>query len=576
VDDFWFSFGYAIKKLFGGQIRMLDGSNENAGALGAGEVKRDTSGTSTFVKGAAILGIAAVIVKVMGAIFRIPLANMIGDNGMGYYQTAYPIYNFILVISTAGIPTSIAKITSEKLAIGDVKGADRVFDVMSKVMTAVGLVMMIFLIIAAKPLTEYLNNEKAYLSVVAIAPSVLFVSMMAVYRGYFQGRQRMQGYAMSQISEQFVRVGLGLSLAFVFINMGLEYSSAGATFGASAGSLCGFIVIFLMLRKFKRQTSKVVVHEGEHEVESASNIVKNLLKVAIPITIGASVMPVMTLFDLAIVFRRLQDIGYSAVASNQLYGQLTGYAQTLVNLPQVLTAGIAISIVPAISHYAKLRDDKGKEMTIEAGLRLALIIGLPSAVGLSVLSKEIMLLLYPMQKGIAQNTGDILFILGFGIIFLSFFQVSTGILQGLGKQKLPARNLVVGAVFKMVLSYVLVGMPMLNIRGAALSTVIAFGVAAGLNFMTLIKYSETRIDHVKIFIKPIIDVIVMAVCVKISYIVLSGVLPASLATAISVVIGGIVFVVMLLATNTLTKEDLDMIPGGARLKKLQSAFSRKQ
>lgn len=533
--------------------------------------QQENKGASTFIKGAAILGIAAIIIKVMGAIFRIPLANMIGDDGMGYYQTAYPIYNFILVISTAGIPTAIAKIVSEKLAVGDVHGADRVFQVTFRVMSIVGLMMATLMVIGAKPLVSFLHNEKAYLSVIAIAPSILFVSMMAVYRGYFQGRQSMHAYAASQLVEQLIRVVLGLSLAYLFIKKGVEYASAGATFGASAGGLFGLCIIVLMYMQHRKKN--VLQPSGSHGVESANAILKNLLMVAIPITIGASIMPVMTLFDLGIVLRRLVDIGYTPVQANELYGQLTGYAQTLVNLPQVLTAAIQISIVPAIAHFVALNDKKQTDHTVETGLRLALIIGLPSAVGLSILAEPIMRLLYPMQVEIAHNTGAILSILGFGIIFLSLFQVTTGILQGLGKQKVPAYNLMFGALVKMILSYVLVGIPTLHVMGAAWSTVIAFAVAAALNHISLVRYAKMKIDYMHIFVKPLIDVVVMALAVWMVYKPLTHVLSPSIATATAIMIGGFVFVVMLFVTHTLTDEDLKLLPGGTKLRKLQNKFS---
>lgn len=530
-------------------------------------------GASTFIKGAAILGVAAIIIKVMGAVFRIPLANWIGDDGMGYYQTAYPIYNFVLVVSTAGIPTAIAKIISEKLAVGDVHGADRVFNITFWLMTVVGTVMTALIILGARPLVHFLHNEQAYLSLIAIAPAVMFVSMMAVYRGYFQGRQSMQAYAMSQLVEQFVRVALGLSLAFMLAKTSIEYASAGATFGASAGGFFGLIIIMLMHMRHKKRN--VIPQTGTHGVETVPEVVKNLLIVAIPITIGASIMPVMTLFDLGIVLRRLVDVGFTTVQANELYGQLTGYAQTLVNLPQVLTAAIQISIVPAVAHFVVLNDKKQTDHTIETGLRLALIIGLPCAVGLSILAEPIMRLLYPMQLDIAENTGAILAILGIGIVFLSMFQVTTGILQGLGKQKVPAYNLMAGAVVKMVLSYVLVGMPSLHIMGAAWSTVIAFAFAAVLNHFALVKHARMHIDYVHIFLKPIIDVAVMAVAVIGAHMMFNKVLSPSLATASAIAVGGLVFLLMLLVTRTLTDEDLNLLPGGAKLRKLQNKLTRR-
>lgn len=528
--------------------------------------------SNSFLKGAAILGIAAIVIKIIGATFRIPLANKIGDLGMGYYQSAYPIYIYLSVIATAGIPTAIAKVVSEKVAIGDHEGANRILKVSLALMMIVGGAISLALIFSAPTLSYYVKNEKAVYSMYAIAPAIFFVSIMSVFRGYFQGYQRMEAYAWSQVIEQFARVSVGLFLAFMLVSKGLEYSAAGATFGATAGGLVGSILIFIMFIKYRNtgDFTQLVPHDNE----SSKSIIKRLMMVAIPITIGASILPVMTIFDLAIVMRRLNDIGYMGQEANRLYGQLTGYAQTVVNLPQVITAAVQISIVPAISQFVTLKDKIRCDDTIEAGVRLALIIGLPCSVGLVLLSEGIMKLLYPMQLEIASNTGSILGILGWGVVFLSMFQITTGILQGIGKQNIPMKNLFFSAILKAVLSYVLVGVKVLNIRGAAIATVSAYALAAILNFIMMVKETKIKISFKDVFLKPIISVAVMGLVVKLSYIILNLMISERLSTAIAVTLGGVVYLIMLFVTNTLTDKDLEMMPGGSKLKKLNEKMGK--
>lgn len=526
------------------------------------------SGASTFLKGTAILGISAIIIKVLGAIFRIPLGNIIGDEGMGYYQTAYPLYNLILVISTAGIPTAIAKIVAGRLAVGDVKGAERVFKVTFRLMAITGAIITGLVLLGAMPLVHYLNNDKAFLSVAAIAPAIFFISMTECYRGFFQGSQHMTAFAASQITEQFVRVVLGLSLAILLLGMGKEYASAGATFGATAGCFGGFVVILYLYNRFRKKHQ--LESFGTHLIEPAGKIIKTMLMIAIPVTLGASILPVMSIADLGIVFRRLADIGFTPEVANQLYGQLTGFALTIVNLPQVMTAAIQISIVPAVAHFAALKDKKSIDHTIETGLRIGLIIGLPAAVGMSVLSEDIMRLLYPMQLDIAQSTGSLLFIFGFGIIFLAIYQVTTGVLQGINKQAIPAINLLIAAMVKVALTYILVGMPSLNIKGAALATDIALAIAALLNFFALVRVEKLKLNYSHLFTKPIIATLVMGIVVKFTMFLLPHIVSNSLSTAISVLVGGLVYGIMLLITKTVTDEDLELMPGGAKLKKIMN------
>lgn len=531
----------------------------------------------SFIKGAAILGVAAIIIKVMGAFFRIPLANLIGDEGMSYYQTAYPMYNWLIVISTAGFPAAIAKIIAERNAVGDHYGAHKVFTTILKLMTAVGLVGMLVMMLGADWVTTYVKNKGGYYSFIALGPAILFVAMMSSFRGYFQGLQDMKPYAFSQIVEQFFRVGLGLGLAFALFGKGLEFASAGATFGATSGAFFGFLIVLGYYIKMKRKGALGNVEQRlpEFSEETQREIIGKVMRIAIPITIGASVIPIMTMLDLFIVMRRLNDIGIVDQA-NDLYGQLTGYSQTLVNLPQTVTAAVQISLVPAVAALSAKRIKDELNHTIETGLRLGLIIGLPCALGLVTLAEPIMKLLYPMQVEIASSTGAILAILGWGVLFLSMYQVTTGILQGLGQQNLPARNLFFGAVLKGILSYVLVGIPAINIRGAAIATISAFAVAGVLNFLSLMRVAEFKPNWSKIFFKPALDGVVMVVAVKVVYFAVNAlalsrfsVLSAGrIATVAAVGIGGLTFLIMLFVTETLTDEDLELMPGGGKLKKL--------
>lgn len=529
---------------------------------------------NSFIKGAFILGAAGIVVKILGAFFRIPLANLIGDDGMGYYQSAYPIYLLLLVISTAGFPTAIAKIVSEKVALGDRYGAHRVFKVSFIALFFVGIVTSSILFFGAKFISHVLiKNPQSYYSMMAIAPALFFVPIMSAFRGYFQGLQNMKPTAISQIIEQFGRVVLGITLAYVLLNRGLEIAAAGATFGATAGAFVGAIMMTFIYFKYRDKDTSTL--EQTHDIEKTGDIIKELLSIAIPITIGAAVLPIMQAIDAGIVMRRLQAIGYNEAASNGLYGQLTGMANPLINLPQVLTAALQISLVPAVSHLATKRDKNALYGTIEAGTRIALLIGLPAAVGLVILSKEIMMLLYPLQIESAINASTILSILGFGVIFLSLFQTQTGIIQGLGKPFIPVKNLFIGAIIKLILSYVLIGIPTLNVRGAAIATVVGYGIAALLNFIYIMNYTEIKLDYLNVLIKPLISVAIMGIVVKHLYKFMYVYLGNNKATIIAVSVGALIYGLMLIITRTLSEEDYELMPGGQKIYKISRMFYRK-
>ncbi|HAS73952.1 MAG TPA: polysaccharide biosynthesis protein, partial [Clostridiales bacterium UBA8960] len=347
----------------------------------------------------------------------------------------------------------------------------------------------------------------------------------------------------------------------------------GATFGATTGAIAGLIVIFFAYKKFRRRNKSSFDAQMGGDLIPHKTLIKRIVWIAIPITMGAAVMPLMNAIDVLLVMNRLTDIGMGDRAT-ELYGMLSGYAQTLVNLPQAVTAAIQISIVPAVATLFVQNSVKVLDRTIQNGIRMALIVTLPATAGLVILSRPIMVLLYPSQVQYAQTTGSILSILGFSVVFLGLFQVTTGILQGLGMQNRPTFNLFIGAVVKVVLTYVLVGITSINIYGAAFSTLVAYGTATTLNFITMSREANINFDFKTVLLKPLIAALVMSGVVIALYYSASQFISPKLATVIAIIIGIAVYGVMLVKTKTLTDEDLALMPGGKKLKKMISKFKR--
>lgn len=533
--------------------------------------KKVQSTSDSFIKGAFILGISGIIVKIIGAFFRIPLANLLGPEGMSYYSSAYPIYNFFIVLATAGLPTALAKIISEQRALGDYRNLDRTFKSGMILMTTIGLLGTLFMYFGAELIVRGIRNEQAVFAFRALAPAIVIVSVMAVFRGFFQGFQHMKPFASSQIYEQFARVIVGYGLAIVFLSSGTEFAAAGATFGATTGAIAGLAVIYIMYRKYRKQNDSYFNEQMTGELIPKRQVIKRIVLIAVPITLGAAVMPLMNTIDVMLVMNRLSDIGMGEQA-NDLYGMLSGYAATLVNLPQVVTAAIQISIVPAVATLFVQQQTKNLSKMIQNGIRMTLIISLPATAGLVLLAQPIMELLYPSQIQYAQTTGSILSILGFGVIFLGLFQVTTGILQGLSMQNRPAFNLMIGAVIKVILTYILVGIPSINIYGAAYSTLAAYGTATVLNLYTMSKHADITFAAKEVLFKPLIAVLVMSVFVLLGYHGSLFIVSSKLATVIAIGVGMLAYFIMLFKTQTLTDEDYAMMPGGAKLKKINDKF----
>ncbi|MBN2794438.1 MAG: polysaccharide biosynthesis protein [Clostridia bacterium] len=537
----------------------------------------------SFLKGATILGVAGIIIKVLGAAFKIPLFNWIGDAGSSYFMAPYPIYNWLLVVSTAGIPTAIARLIAEKETLGDTHGIFRIVQAIFKPMLIVSVVIFSILFFGAEAISDLVKIPEAKYAFMTLAPALLFVPAMSIFRGFFQGIQKLQGFAITQLFEQLIRVIFGLGLAyFVFkiLNKDVQYAAAAASFGASAGAAAGFGISFFMYKYVKKKSySEILMTPPTHELDSSWYLLKQVLIISIPITIGASIMPTMNSIDLLLVVRRLEDIGVENAKG--LYGVLTGFAVTIVNFPQILTASLQISLVPAITQFFVIYKNSGKEEdrkylsdTVNAGLKTALIIGIPCAVGLAVLSKPVMMLLFSAQPDSAIIAGDILKYLAWDLIFLAVYQATTGILQGIKKQMLPAIHLAVGMVFKIALTYILVGNPDFGINGAAISTVVAFAVASLLNVYALTKCEYLDVKLIQLSIKPLISGGVMGLFVWLAYSPVENALGGKLATLITIIIAAILYGFMIIMTKALNHDEYDMLPGGSKIKKLAIKLGR--
>ena len=522
---------------------------------------------NSFLKGAAILGMAGIVVKILGAIYRIPIGNIITDEGMGYYQTAYPLYVLLLTISTAGFPVAIAKLVSEKRAIGDFRSANKVFKVALLGLFLAGILTSVFVLIAARPIVESIGNPNAYYSFIALIPALFFVPIMSAFRGLFQGRQNMGPTAVSQIAEQFFRVVTGLSLTYFLLDRGIPIAAGGASFGGSAGALVGAVVIVFIYFRKKKEINLEIKNSIVNVEYRVSTIIKDLLIIAIPITIGAAIAPIMDTIDAGLVLKRLQSINYTQAAANDMYGQLKGFAQTLINLPQIFSIAIAMSIVPAIAN-ATARKKKGEiKDIISSGIRITLLIGLPCAFGLFVLAKPIIGLLYYKNTIESINsTGLILQYLSFGVISLTLVQALTAMLQGLGRPLIPVISLFTGAVVKVILTYTLTVIPSINIKGAAISTVAAYSIAAIIDMIALVYITKIKFNYKNIFIKPLISSLGMAVVAKFSFMFLSGILGDRIGTIVAIVLAGMVYIVLLVITGSVTAEDMALLPKGDKIK----------
>lgn len=523
----------------------------------------------SFVKGAAILGIAGLIVKVIGAIFRIPLANAIGPVGMSYYEVVYPYYSGLLVISSAGLPTAISKLVAERVTLGDYRGARNVFNRAMLLLFIIGVVTSIFMLFGADYLASLSSFDKASLSFRALAPALLFVSIMCTYRGYLQGLQLMGGTAVSQIIEQLGKLIIGLSLAIKFMEKGPEYAAMGALIGVTVSELMALIVIFFFAGAKKREMHALARAPGPMLGSTLTHVTKNLLVIAVPITIGAAISPLTGIMDSAMIGRILQDnLHFSLEAAQTAYSLLRTNVTTLVNMPGVLTMALAMSLVPAISSFAATRNTHGVKNAARLGMKLALIIGLPCSVGLFVLGEPIIAMLYTrLNEAELALSGDLMRTASIGVLFLSLVQAMTGVIQGMGKPRVPVFNFFIGFILKVVIMLVLMNIPSINIQGAAVSTVVCYAYAGIMDTIYAIRFASIKINALDVIGKPLLSSLVMGVVIALVYGLLKSTDHLRLATLAAVLAGVLIYAALMFALKMFSPGELDLIPGGKRIKR---------
>lgn len=517
----------------------------------------------SFIKGAAILTGAGLLARVMGFVYRVILTRIIGAEGMGLYQMAYPIYTILLVVSRSGIPIALAKLIADRIASDKKKEAYKIFIVARRMSFVIGLSVSVIMAVLARPLINLLSlDPRSYYAVLAISPAIFVVSIMAAYRGFFQGMQDMVPTALSQILEQFVRMFTMITLVVFLVKYGLNIAAAGASFGAVTGAAAGLLVLIFIYHKRKKEIFTFIDSGSNNLTINSMSIVKEISQLGIPITLGALVLPLMNLVDLIFVPNRLQTAGFMVEEATELYGMLSAVAMPLVNFPTIITVSLSASLVPAIAEAYSLQKSKLIRRRTQTALRLAVLISLPASAGLFLMAEPITDIVFS-EIGAAVP----LRFVAWGVFFIALQQTSSGILNGIGRTSVPARNLLIGAFINGVINFTLTAIPEFGIRGAALGTTIGFALAAVLNLISVKKETGFRINLAELIFKPFFAVIIMSAAVKVFFPLLELIFlkqnihfAYQISTFITIGAAAVIYFITLLLLKEIKYNDIIMIP----------------
>jgi len=565
--------------------------------------------TQSFMKGALVLAIASLIVKIIGAVFKIPLYELIGKEGSGLFNVAYQIYTFMFIIATAGFPIAVSKMVAESMAKNDERDAVRIFETAFVFLGFVGIIGSSILFIFAQPLADMLGNSEAALSIRAISPAVFCVALVSTFRGYFQGRQNMYPTAFSEVVEALAKLGVGYILALFFMKMAINpslgadidfasnivktseirtrYASAGAILGVTSGTVLALILL-LAIFVFTKQRKGLGT---QNITRDKSSILKELILIAIPITIGASVSSLTSLIDLGTIMNRLvinpdvfdkydflfkegTDFANQAIENgwtgvellqkkaNSLYGMYTGQAQTMFNLPLTIVVALGMSVVPAISSYAAQNKINDAKKVTESVLRITSLFAMPCAIGMSVLSEQILKILFSDA-----DAGLVLQKLSIAIIFVAIVSVTNSILQAYGKVYYPVVHMIIGGIVKVVMNYVCI--PIWGIDGAPIATNVCYAIIAILNVAAIVRLVKIRLGFMDFVVKPFIAAGVMGCGAYLFDKLVSGVISSGrLSTIIVIALAGCVYLVAALVLGAIKRTDILMLPKGEKIARI--------
>ena len=509
--------------------------------------------SKSIVGGMTVLGMTGIICKLVGVLFSIPLTWLIGTDGLGIFQSVFPTYNLLLTVSSAGLPVAISRMVSHCLAKDDPRNARRVFRVALWMLTALGCICTLIMLVGQNQLALIVDEPQSVLGFQVIAPCVALVCVLSAFRGFMQGQQNMVPTAVSQLIEQVGKVFVSLPLAYLGSRIGIAEGAAGALLGITIVEALALLYMIILYYRRKGVFDSIPQLSADDPI-AAPTLGKRLIAISIPITISACIVPLAQFVDSTMLISRLMDAGIAREQARPLYGLFTGMVIRLINVPTALALSISMSLVPAISAAKALEDYDAIGRQSDLGLRFAFLIGFPCSIGMSLLSKPIISFFYQETLTAAelQVSSQLLSMSSLTVVLFTVVQATSSILQGLHKQRIPMYTLVAGVACKILLNYILVGIPGINIHGAPIASIVCYSVSMLPNLYFVLKYGKMKPNWMGWLVRPGIATAAMGLVVF----AMRELLPTSrILTLVEIAVGVAVYVVVALAVKAVSIND---------------------
>ncbi len=547
--------------------------------------KKD-SGSGFLIQGS-ILAIASIIVRVIGLFYRVPLNAILGDKGCDYYSTAYEIYSLLLIISSYSLPTAVSKVVSARLATGNRQNAYKVFRGALMLAFVTGIIAFLVVFFGAELITDKIfKTPEAYIALRVLAPALIIVAVMGVFRGFFQGHNTTMPSAISQILEGIIHAVVSVAGAAIMVSYAAKlgssmpeglvteaYSAAGATSGTTVGAIAGLIFMIVVYIAYRPVMRKYVTKEAKRNLntESYRQIIWVLIMTIIPILLSTTIYNISSSIDQGIFKNVALAQGYDRTMVSDYWGVYAGKYKVLINVPIAISNAVGAACVPSLTVAFANRDGRQVRQKIGAAMRFVLVIAFPCTVGITVLASPIINLLFHVGElelaALCLQLGSI------SVIFYSISTLSNAILQGIDRMRIPVRNALIALGLHIAFLLILMYGFKLHIYAVVLANAFFALVMCILNGLSVRKYSGYKQEIRRNFIIPLISSVIMGVICYLVYFALHKVTHSNAAaTIIAILVAIVVYAIALLALKGLTEEELRSFPKGSTIIKIAKKF----
>ena len=517
-----------------------------------------------FFSGVLLLTLSTILVKLVGLIYKIPMLSYLGSEGMGYFHSAYEIYAIFCIIATAGLPVALSVLISAALAEEKEEDAERIWQVSLRLFVIIGILGSLLMWVLADPICRFIKSQDALGCIISIAPTLFFVCVSSAIRGYFQGHQKMLPTAISQLWEAVGKLVFGLLFAHIALKRGASVPelAAAAGWGVTAGTVLSTIYLGIEKARFRKNLCQNREVGPPNYIPS---IKKKLLKIALPITLGSFLISLTKLVDMSMILRRLQSIGYTASEANETYGSYTTLAISVFALLPTLLNSIALPLVPILSSAIAGGDRAVEHKMIELSYRINALIGIPSAVGITLFAKPILSLLFANQSDAVETAAPLLSVLGISVFLSCMITATNSVLHAYREVKKPIYSTLLGVLVKGISAYFLIGIPTIGILGAPISSFFCNAVIVVLNMHFVSRFCNS-IEIKSLFVFPtLLSVITVGIaygeylllCYRFGQSALNTLFPIATAALLYLVLGCLL--------GLITEEDLMALPLGKKI-----------